>query len=107
MSNTKTAEVVNALIDNFDYDKFVNENKEEMNKPYRVTFGNTWLMGDTKMTNKMFIQKRATWFRKDNDPMWKGDIIRLIVRIMTGNKPNDMDLTEEKRQTLAIKGFNN
>ena len=28
---TKTAEVVNTLIENFDYDKFVKENKEEMN----------------------------------------------------------------------------
>lgn len=31
----------------------------------------------------------------------------MTARIKAGNKPNDTDLTEEKRQELAIKGFNN
>ena len=108
---TKTAKVVNALIENFDYDKFVKENKEEMNKMYRVPLGGLWTMGDTEMTNAKYIQKRVQLMKKyPNSPgkhLWKYNIIELITRIKAGNKPNDTDLTEEKRQTLAINGFNN
>ena len=39
MAISKTAEIVNLLIENFDYDKFVNDYKEEMDKMYRVPLG--------------------------------------------------------------------
>ena len=100
---TKTAEVVNALIKNFDYDKFVKEHKDEMNEMFRVPFGGGYIMGDTKLTNAKYIQKRANWLKKDNDPMWKGDIVRLITRILAGNPKKDTDLTEEKRQEFVAK----
>ena len=102
---TKTAEVVNALIKNFDYDKFVKENKEEMNKMYRVPLGGLWIMGDTELTNKQYIPKRAQLLRncsnQFNEEIWKGNIISLNARIIAGNKPNDTDLTEEKRKKFA------
>ena len=106
---TKTAKVVNALIENFDYDKFVKENKEEMNKMYRVPLGGSYVMGDTTSTNAKYIQKRAKWIRSDSEAFstrfWVGDIVRLINRILAGNPKNDLDLTEEKRQQLAVEGF--
>lgn len=106
---TKTAKVVNALIENFDYDKFVKENKEEMNKMYRVPLGGSYVMGDTTSTNAKYIQKRAKWITSNPDDFlvkfWESDIISLIRRIMAGNKPKSTDLTEEKRQKLAVEGF--
>ena len=105
---TKTAAVVNALIENFDYDKFVKENKEEMNKTYRVPLGGSYVMGDTTSTNAKYIQKRAKWITSNHDDnlvkFWKNDIIGLIRRIKAGNKPNDADLTEEKRKKFAERG---
>lgn len=106
---TKTAEVVNTLIENFDYEKFVKENKEEMNKMYRVPLGGSYVMGDTTSTNAKFIQKRAKWITSNPDDylvmFWKSDIISLIRRIMAGNKPKDTDLTEEKRKKFAERGM--
>ena len=106
---TKTAAVVNALIENFDYDKFVKENKEEMNKKFRVPLGGSYVMGDTTSTNAKYIQKRAKWITSNPDDFlvkfWESDIIGLIRRIMAGNKPNATDLTEEKRKKLAVEGF--
>ena len=106
---TKTAEVVNALIENFDYDKFVKENKEEMNKMYRVPLGGAYVMGDTTSTNAKYIQKRAKWIASKPDDylvkFWESDIIRLINRILAGNQKKDTDLTEEKRKKLAVEGF--
>lgn len=106
---TKTAEVVNGLIENFDYDKFVKENKEEMNKMYRVPLGGSYVMGDTTSTNAKYIQKRAKWIKSNPDDFlvkfWESDIIGLIRRIMAGNKHKATDLTEEKRQNLAVEGF--
>ena len=106
---TKTAEVVNTLIENFDYDKFVKENKEEMNKLYRVPLGGAYVMGDTTSTNAKYIQKRAQWITSNPDDyfvkFWEGEIISLIRRIMAGNKPKDTDLTEEKRKKFAVEGF--
>ena len=106
---TKTAEVVNTLIENFDYDKFVKENKEEMNKMYRVPLGGSYVMGDTKLTNAKYIQKRAKWITSNPDDFlvkfWESDIIGLIRRIIAGNKPKATDLTEEKRKKLAVEGF--
>lgn len=106
---TKTAKVVNALIENFDYDKFVKENKEEMNKMYRVPLGGSYVMGDTTSTNAKYIQKRAKWITSNPDDFlvkfWESDIIGLIRRIMAGNKHKATDLTEEKRQKLAVEGF--
>ena len=106
---TKTAEVVNALIENFDYDKFVKENKTAMNEMYRVPLGGSYVMGDTTSTNAKYIQRRAKWISSNPDDFlvnfWKSDIIRLINRILAGNPKNDTDLTEEKRQKLAIEGF--
>lgn len=106
---TKTAEVVNTLIENFDYDKFVKENKEEMNKLYRVPLGGLWTMGDTEMTNAKYIQKRVQLMKKyPNSPgngLWKYNIIELIARIKAGNEPKDTDLTEEKRKKFAERGM--
>ena len=106
---TKTAKVVNALIENFDYDKFVKENKEEMNKMYRVPLGGSYVMGDTTSTNAKFIQKRAKWIASNPDDFlvkfWESDIIGLITRIMAGNKHKATDLTEEKRKKFAVEGF--
>lgn len=106
---TKTAKVVNALIENFDYDKFVKENKEEMNKMYRVPLGGSYVMGDTTSTNAKYIQKRAKWITSNPDDylvkFWESDIIGLIRRITAGNKPKATDLTEEKRKNLAVEGF--
>ena len=106
---TKTAAVVNALIENFDYDKFVKENKEEMNKKFRVPLGGAYVMGDTTSTNAKYIQKRAKWIASNPDDnlvmFWKSDIIRLINRILAGNKPKVTDLTEEKRKMFAVEGF--
>ena len=109
MAKSKTAEVVNTLIENFDYDKFVKEHKEEMNKMYRVPFGGSYVMGDTTSTNAKYIQKRAKWINSNPSDnlvaFWKSDIIGLIRRIMAGNKPKSTDLTEEKRKKLAVEGF--
>ena len=106
---TKTAEVVNALIENFDYDKFVKENKVAMNEMYRVPLGGSYVMGDTKLTNAKYIQKRAKWITSNPDDFlvkfWESDIIGLIRRIIAGNKPKATDLTEEKRKKLAVEGF--
>jgi hypothetical protein len=106
---TKTAQVVNALIENFDYDKFVKENKEEMNKMYRVPLGGSYVMGDTTSTNAKYIQKRAKWIKSNPDDFlvkfWESDIIGLIRRINAGNKTKATDLNEEKRQKLAVEGF--
>ena len=106
---TKTAEVVNTLIENFDYDKFVKENKEEMNKLYRVPLGGSYVMGDTTSTNAKFIQKRARWITSNPDDFlvkfWESDIIGLIRRIKAGNKPKATDLTEEKRKKFAERGM--
>lgn len=106
---TKTAAVVNALIENFDYDKFVKENKEEMNKMFRVPLGGSYVMGDTTSTNAKYIQKRAKWIAsKPNDFLvnfWKSDIIMLINRILVGNPKTDTDLTEEKRKMFAERGM--
>lgn len=106
---TKTAAVVNTLIENFDYDKFVKENKEEMNKLYRVPLGGSYVMGDTTLTNAKYIQKRARWITSNPDDFlvkfWESDIISLIRRIKAGNKPNDTDLTEEKRKKFAERGM--
>lgn len=106
---TKTAKVVNALIENFDYDKFVKENKEEMNKMYRVLLGGSYVMGDTTLTNAKYIQKRARWITSNPDDFlvkfWESDIISLIRRIKAGNKPNATDLTEEKRKKFAERGM--
>ena len=106
---TKTAEVVNGLIENFDYDKFVKENKEEMNKMFRVPLGGSYVMGDTTSTNAKYIQKRAKWITSNPDDylvkFWQSDIIGLIRRIMAGNNPNATDLTEEKRKKFAERGM--
>ena len=106
---TKTAKVVNALIENFDYDKFVKENKEEMNKMYRVPLGGSYVMGDTTSTNAKYIQKRAKWITSNPDDylvkFWESDIIGLIRRIIAGNKHKATDLTEDKRKKLAVEGF--
>ena len=106
---TKTAEVVNALIENFDYDKFVKENKEEMNKKFRVPLGGSYVMGDTTSTNAKYIQKRAKWITSNPDDnlvkFWESDIIGLIRRIKAGNKPKATDLTEEKRKNFAERGM--
>lgn len=106
---TKTAAVVNTLIENFDYDKFVKENKEEMNKLYRVPLGSSYVMGDTTLTNAKYIQKRARWITSNPDDFlvkfWESDIINLIRRIKAGNKPKATDLTEEKRKKFAERGM--
>lgn len=109
MAISKTAEIVNLLIENFDYDKFVNDYKEEMDKMYRVPLGGMWLMGDTELTNEQYIQKRAKFLSGCDDSfntaIWKGNIIDLIVRIVLGNIPKDTDLTEEKRKMFAERGM--
>ena len=109
MAKSKTAEVVNTLIENFDYDKFVKEHKEEMNEMYRVPFGGSYVMGDTELTNAKYIQKRAKWIRSDSEAFstrfWVGDIVRLINRILAGNPKNELDLTEEKRQQLVVESL--
>lgn len=106
---TKTAVVVNSLIENFDYDKFVKENKEEMNKLFRVSLGSSYVMGDTTLTNAKYIQKRARWITSNPDDFlvkfWESDIISLIRRIKAGNKPHTTDLTEEKRKKFAERGM--
>lgn len=109
MAKSKTAEVVETIIGDFNYDKFAKEHKEEMNKMYRVPLGGSYVMGDTKLTNAKFIQKRANWISSNPSDnlvaFWKSDIIGLIRRIMAGNKPKSTDLTEEKRKKLAVEGF--
>ena len=109
MAKSKTAEVVETIIGDFNYDKFAKEHKEEMNKMYRVPLGGSYVMGDTTSTNAKYIQKRAKWIASKPDDylvkFWESDIIRLINRILAGNQKKDTDLTEEKRKKFAVEGF--
>lgn len=102
---TKTAEIISSFLGNFDYDKFANEHKEDMNKMYTVPLGACWSIGDTEMTNEEYIQKRTQLL--DEHPtssvrhLWKRDVVILLGRIAKGITPNETDLTEEKRKKLA------